>query len=148
LGRALQSSVFARKFGRDGGVGMLKANALGSLPQLMLATLILENGQIEALRSAGTVEWSMLAFVGIVGFYLAYMSWYSLLKSCRMDEVAPFILLMPVVGVVTAYLGLRETIFLIQVLGGLVILAGLVIVSGVGLPPQKRGRVIDTAPLI
>lgn len=126
--------VFARKYGRDGGVGMLKANALGSIPQLLIATLVLENGQITSLQTAGFVEWTMLGFVGIVGFYLAYMCWFSLLRSCRMDEVAPFILLMPVVGVLTAYFGLGETISLVQVLGGLVILSGLVIVVGVRLP--------------
>jgi O-acetylserine/cysteine efflux transporter len=80
----------------------------------------------------------MLAFVGVVGFYLAYMCWFSLLKQCRMDEAAPFILLMPVVGIFTAALVLGETVSLAQVIGGAVILAGLAIVSGVGLPARRR----------
>lgn len=137
--------VLARKLGRDNGVGLLKANAFGSVPQLALATILLEQGQWQSLQSAGMLEWSMLAFVGVVGFYLAYMCWFSLLKQCRMDEVAPFILLMPVVGIFTAFFVLGEAIVPAQIIGGLVILAGLAIVSGVGLPNAKKGRVTDTA---
>lgn len=132
--------VLARKLGRDGGAGLLKANAFGSVPQLALATLLIETGQINSLATATWLEWGMLAFVGVVGFYLAYMSWFSLLRQCRMDEAAPFILLMPVVGIVTASLVLGETVSAVQLAGGLVILAGLLIVSGIGLPRGIRVR--------
>lgn len=132
--------VLARKLGRDSGVGLLKANAFGSVPQLALATILLEQGQWQSVQSAGMLEWSMLAFVGVVGFYLAYMCWFSLLKQCRMDEVAPFILLMPVVGIFTAFFVLGEAIVPAQIIGGLVILAGLAIVSGLGNPQNQKGR--------
>jgi O-acetylserine/cysteine efflux transporter len=79
----------------------------------------------------------MLAFVGVVGFYLAYMCWFTLLKQCRMDEAAPFILLMPVVGIITAAVVLGETVSLEQMIGGVVILAGLAVVSGMPLASRK-----------
>lgn len=132
--------VFARKYGRDSGIGILKANAFGSVPQLALATLVIESGQWQSVVTAGWVEWSMLGFVGVVGFYLAYLCWYTLLSQTRMDEAAPFILLMPVVGIVTAYFLLGETISFAQVLGGAVILFGLAVVSGVGLPARKTAE--------
>jgi O-acetylserine/cysteine efflux transporter len=133
--------VLARRYGRESGVGLLKANALGSLPQLALATLLFEQGQWQSMVDASWIEWSMLAFVGVVGFYLAYMCWFTLLKQCRMDEAAPFILLMPVVGILTAALVLGETVSFEQVIGGAVILGGLAIVSGVRLPSRKRADV-------
>jgi O-acetylserine/cysteine efflux transporter len=129
--------VLARKLGRDSGVGLLKGNALGSVPQLALATLLVEQGQWQSVASASWAQWGMLAFVGIVGFYLAYMCWFTLLKQCRMDEAGPFILLMPVVGIATAALVLGEQVSLVQVAGGLVILFGLAIVSGLGFPKLK-----------
>ncbi|MCB1377486.1 MAG: EamA family transporter [Alphaproteobacteria bacterium] len=132
--------VLARRVGRDSGFALLKLNAYGSVPQLALASLLLERGQIDALRSATMTEWSMLLFVGVVGFYLAYLCWFALLRQCRMDEIAPFILLMPVVGIVTAYLVLGESIELTEITGGGVILLGLAIVSGVALPRSGRGR--------
>lgn len=129
--------VLAQYLGRDSGIGQLKANAFGALPQLALATLLIEQGQWQSLVTATWLEWSMLAFVGIVGFYLAYVCWFTLIKQVRMDEAAPFILLMPVVGFVTAYAVLGEPISLAQVLGGAVILLGLVIVSGLRMPKRK-----------
>lgn len=130
--------VLARKFGRDSGVGLLKANAFGSLPQLGLATLLIEQGQWQSLVTATATQWGMLAFVGVVGFYLAYMCWFTLLKQCRMDEAAPFILLMPVVGIITAALVLGESVGLAQLVGGAVILMGLAIVSGLRVPLRKN----------
>lgn len=129
--------VLARKLGKDSGVGLLKANAFGSVPQLLLATLLIEQGQWQSVATATGLQWGMLAFVGIVGFYLAYMCWFTLLKQCRMDEAAPFILLMPVVGIATAALVLGEQVSTAQILGGMVILGGLAIVSGVGFPRLK-----------
>jgi O-acetylserine/cysteine efflux transporter len=130
--------VLARRLGRDSGAGLLKANAFGSLPQLALATLLIEQGQWQSVVDATWLQWSMLAFVGVVGFYLAYMCWFTLLRQCRMDEAAPFILLMPVVGILTAALVLGESISFEQVLGGVVILAGLAVVSGLGRPAGRR----------
>ncbi len=130
--------VLAQYLGRDSGLGQLKANAFGALPQLALATLLIERGQWHSIVSATWIEWSMLAFVGVVGFYLAYVCWFTLIKQVRMDEAAPFILFMPVVGFITAYAVLGEPISLAQVLGGLVILMGLVIVSGLMLPKRNR----------
>ncbi|MFM8746578.1 MAG: DMT family transporter [Aestuariivirga sp.] len=132
--------VLARKLSRDDGVGVLKGNAFGSVPQLALATLLFEQGQWQSLATATWLQWSMLAFVGVVGFYLAYMCWFTLLRQCRMDEAAPFMLLMPVVGIITAALVLGETLSLAQLLGGLVILAGLAIVSGLGLPRRAAAE--------
>lgn len=126
---------------------MLIVWAFGSIPQQVAATYFVERGQWTSIQTAGPVEWSMLAFVGVVGFYLAYMRWFTLLKQCRMDEAAPFILLMPVAGIVTAYGLLGGTISAAQIIGGLVILAGLAVVSGLGLPRGKKGRVQDPASL-
>ena len=129
--------VLARRFGKDSGVGLLKANAFGSVPQLALATLLIEHGQWQSLATADGLQWAALAFVGIVGFYLAYMCWFTLLKQCRLDEAGPFLLLMPAVGIVTAALVLGESVSVAQLAGGAVILGGLAIVSGLRLPKLR-----------
>lgn len=138
--------VLAQKLGRDGGVGQLKANAYGGAPQLILASALLEHGQLEAMRSASFNQWAMLAFVAGIGFGLAYMSWYTVLRQARVDEVAPFVLLMPVFGIVTAFLVLGETASPAQLAGGAVILAGLAIVAGLRFPVRRQGRTRDPAP--
>jgi O-acetylserine/cysteine efflux transporter len=123
--------VLARKLGRDSGIIQLQGMAIAGLPQIILATLIFEQGQWDSVRTAGLEQWLALGFVAGVGFYVGYAVWFSLLRRHRMDELAPFVLLMPVIGIVTAAVLLGERISPIQVAGGLVILAGLSIVTGI-----------------
>jgi O-acetylserine/cysteine efflux transporter len=129
--------VLARKLSQDSGIMLLKANALMGIPQLILATAIFETGQWHSITSAGTIEWATLAFVGSVGFYLAYIAWFSLLRRCRMDEAAPFVLLMTPIGLLTAVIVLGERMSGAQLLGAAVLLLGLAIVNGFLMPKQK-----------
>ena len=129
--------VLARKLSQDSGIMLLKANALMGIPQLILATAIFETGQWQSITSAGSIEWATLAFVGFVGFYLAYIAWFSLLRRCRMDEAAPFVLLMTPIGLLTAVIVLGERMSGAQLLGAAVLLLGLAIVNGFLMPKQK-----------
>jgi len=132
--------VLARKLGRDTGIIQLKGMALAGLPQILLATFLMEQGQWEAVRTAGLEQWLAFAFVTLIGFYAGYVVWFSLLRKHRMDEVAPFVLLMPVVGIITASIILGERIAPVQVAGGIVILIGLAIVSGIWPLALRRRR--------
>ena len=129
--------TLARKLSQDSGIVLLKANALMGVPQLILATAIFETGQWHSITSAGTTEWATLAFVGFVGFYLAYIAWFSLLRRCRMDDAAPFVLLMTPIGLLTAVIVLGERMSGAQLLGAAVLLLGLGIVNGFLMPKQK-----------
>jgi O-acetylserine/cysteine efflux transporter len=129
--------VLAHKLSQDSGIVLLKANALMGVPQLILATALFESGQWHSITSAGPTEWATLAFVAFVGFYLAYIAWFSLLRRCRMDEAAPFVLLMTPIGLLTAVLVLGERMSGAQLLGAGVLLIGLAIVNGFLLPKQK-----------
>lgn len=129
--------VLARKLSLDSGIMLLKANALMGIPQLILATALFETGQWQSITSAGSNEWATLAFVGVVGFYLAYIAWFSLLRRCRMDEAAPFVLLMTPIGLLTAVIVLGERMSGAQLLGAAVLLLGLAIVNGFLMPKQK-----------
>ena len=59
---------------------------------------------------------------------LAYAIWYGLLRRHRVDQVIPFSLLMPVVGVLSGMLLLGEKITLNELGGGAVVMAGLAVV--------------------
>jgi O-acetylserine/cysteine efflux transporter len=129
--------VYARKLGREGGIGLLKANAYGAIPQLAVASLLVEHGQLASLVTATPLQWAMLAFVCVVGYGIAYASWFAVLRQCRIDEVAPFMLLMPMVGIVAAFVLLGERIGPFQLAGGAIILLGLAIVSGLPRPARR-----------
>jgi O-acetylserine/cysteine efflux transporter len=131
------SQVLIRKYGRDTGIVQFKGIAIAGLPQLLLATLLLDTGQIASIHSATAGDWMALAFVTVVGFYAAYAVWFALLRRCRVDELAPFTLLMPVIGILTAGAILGDTILISHVAGGLVILLGLAVVTGLSPPSLK-----------
>jgi drug/metabolite transporter (DMT)-like permease len=122
--------VLIQKFGQDNGIVLLKANSLYSVPQLALVSALFETGQWRAVQTAGPIEWATMAFVAVVGFYVAYMAWYSLLRAVRMDVAAPFILLMTPIGLLTAVVVLGEHMSLVQIIGATVLLFGLTIVNG------------------
>jgi O-acetylserine/cysteine efflux transporter len=121
--------VYARLLSKDPGVMILKANAIFGVPQLIVATLLLESGQWQSLVTATTGEWLLLLFVGFVGFYLAYMAWYSALKVLPIEQAVPFILLMTPIGLISAVLFLGEKLTGVQILGGAVLMLGLAIVN-------------------
>lgn len=120
--------VYARLLSKDSGLMILKANAIFSLPQLALVTLIFESGQLESLHTATMAEWLLLVFVGFVGFYLAYMAWFSTLKILPVEQAVPFILLMTPIGLIAAVVFLGEQLTAIQILGGAILMVGLAIV--------------------
>lgn len=126
--------VLSRKLSRDGGLVLLRAISLHAIPQLFLTGLLLESGQMEAMLTASLFQWLAFGIFAIVGFFVAYSLWYTLLSRNRIDEVMPFVLLMPVVGVFSAALVLGEPVTLANLAGGAVILTGVAIVSGLRLP--------------
>ena len=121
--------VYARLLSKDPGIMVLKANAIYGVPQLVLATVLLETGQWQSVLTATTGEWLLLLFVGFVGFYLAYMAWYSTLKVLRVEQAVPFILLMTPIGLISAVLFLGEKLTGVQILGGAILMLGLAIVN-------------------
>ncbi len=130
--------VLIRKFSRDDGELTLKANAILGVPQLLVATWVLEQGQWQAIATATWIEWATLAFVCIVGFYGGYLAWFALLKRTTMDEAAPWILLMTPIGLVAAVVILGERMTLVQIVGAVILMAGLAIVNGIGVPRKMR----------
>ncbi len=121
--------VYARLLSKDSGLMILKANAIFSVPQLVIATLLLETGQWQSLVTATTGEWLLLVFIAFVGFYLAYMAWYSVLKVVRVEQAVPFILLMTPVGLLAAVLILGEKLTSLQMIGGAILMLGLAVVN-------------------
>jgi len=120
--------VGARRFSRDDGTTLTAAISAFALPQMILASAILEHGQWNAATSATLADWVRFAAFAFCGFVLAYTIWYSLLRRYRIDQVTPISLLMPVVGVITGVTMLGERLTMAEIIGGAIVMAGLAIV--------------------
>ena len=110
-----------------GGRLMGAMSALAAL-QLLATSFLLETGQGGALLSASLFDWAAVAALALGGFVIAYVIWYDLLRRYHVDQIAPFVLIMPIIGVLSAFLLLGERPSLVELGGGLIILTGLVIV--------------------
>ena len=110
---------------KDRGRTLTAGVATCALPQLILASWLLEEEQLAGLRTASVYDWGAALTFAVCGFVLAYTIWYGLLRRHPMDRIAPFMLLMPVVGVAVSALALGERPSLLELVGGAVILAGL-----------------------
>ena len=119
---------------RDGGRVLTAGIAINALPQLVLASALLERGQLGTLLTAELGQWIAVLTFSLGGFVLAYTIWYGLLRRHPMDRVVPFMLLMPVIGVAFSAAAFGERPAPQELAGGAVILAGLALVVLRGSP--------------
>jgi O-acetylserine/cysteine efflux transporter len=72
-----------------------------------------------------------LAYVVIVSTFFGYGVWYWLMSRYPASTVAPFTLLVPVIGIITAWLVRNERPTWGELAGSLVVLVGLGLALGV-----------------
>ena len=120
-----------RRIGRDEPTRLYRLVAMYSAPQMLLSSFLLEKGQWASVVSATLPQWTSFALLAVVGSALGNLMWYTLLKRVRVDQATPFLLLMPVVGVVASAGLLGEKLTHAHLIGGALILAGLAIVLSV-----------------
>ena len=123
---------------RDSGATFYAAMARHAWPQALVASLLLERDQLTRLASASTGDWVGLVLLALVGFAGGYILWYKLLVRNRIDQLLPFTLLMPPIGVATGVLWFEEPLRTSLIAGGGVILLGLAIVVW----PSRRAAAV------
>ena len=84
-----------------------------------------------AASSVGASGIAALAYVVVVSTFFGYGTWYRLLSRYPASTVAPFTLLVPVVGILTAWLVRGEHPTWGELLGSLIVLIGLALALGV-----------------
>ena len=97
-------------------------------PQAFLVSLIFEEGQIEVLSTAPMGAYVSVLYMGLVASVVGQGVWYFLIQRNPTNQVMPFTLLVPVMGVVFGVLLLDEPLSLTLVMGGLITLAGVAII--------------------
>ncbi|MDQ7247218.1 DMT family transporter [Dongia sedimenti] len=113
---------------KDQGMTLYAAMARYAAPQMIVMSLLFESGQWQVATSAPLAAWAAVPAIALLGFALPYAIWYWLLMRHRVDELTPFLLLMPVFGVVVAATQLGEPLPASLLLGGAVVIAGLAVI--------------------
>lgn len=97
-------------------------------PQMFISSLILERNHLSLLKNATLIGWGSVIYMGIVMTALGYAIWYHLLKKYDVNQVVPFLLLLPVTSIVGAVLFLGERPSIRILFGGVVVITGVAII--------------------
>jgi len=112
-------------------------------PQMLAASLILEKDHLSLLQNATLIGWGSVIYMGIVMTALGYGIWYHLLKKYDVNQVVPFLLLLPVTSILGAVLFLGERPSIRILIGGAVVITGVAVIVMLG--QSKAPDQIDVA---
>ena len=121
--------VMIKKLGKVGGFMLISGIAFMATPQLFIASFLLESNQLEQIKSAPLEAWLAVAYLGLVMTALAYALWYRLLGLYSINQVMPFLLLLPLTSVAGGIFFLDESLTLKIALGGLLALIGVAVIT-------------------
>lgn len=121
--------VMIKRLGNLGGFRLVSGVALFATPQLYLASWLLESGQVSQIATASPGAWGAVAYLGLVMTALAYALWYRLLGLYKVNQVMPFLLLLPVTSVFGGIVFLGETLTPKIALGGALAIGGVAMIT-------------------
>ena len=105
---------------------------------LLLISLVLETGQVEAMQQATWQGWSALFFTTVLSSLIAHTAWYYLVGRYPVTSLSPITLLSPLFGVFFGVTLLNDQLTPRMLLGGAVTLVGVFIVV------MREKRLVDT----
>ena len=112
--------------------------AVMAAPQLLVATLVMETGQWEQLRSATWLGWSSIAYMAVMVTIVSYLMWYPLVRKYPVNQTMPWTLLAPVFGVLSGIVVLGEPMTPAMVIGGALTLVGVAVIVIRKAPKQSQ----------
>jgi len=107
------------------GITILAWVAIIATPQMLLISLIIEEGQWEAIKTANLVDWSIVFYLSFIMTVIGYSVWYHLLRICDVSKISPFLMLLPVTSIIAGIVLLNEQFTLAMGIGGLLVMTGV-----------------------
>lgn len=132
VGAALAMAVATILMRRLSGVGVFALQAwIGAVatPSLLLMSLLLEQGQVEALHTAGWFDFALPVYSAIGASLVGHGIVYHLLSRYPVSLITPLLLLAPVLAVLLGVLFWGDQPTWKLLLGGLMTLIGVAIVT-------------------
>lgn len=132
--------VMIKTLGRVGGFTLIAWVAVFAAPQLFVSSWLFERDQLTAIASATTVVWAAVVYLALVMTALGYAIWYHLLAKYDVNQVMPFLLLLPVCTVLGSVILLDETLTLHLAIGGFMAIIGVTIINVTRNPFRRRAQ--------
>ncbi len=121
--------VMVKTLGPVGGFTLIAWVAVFASPQLLLSSWLFEHNHFNAIRDASMLVWSAVVYLAFIMTALGYAIWYHLLGKYSVNQVMPFLLLLPVTTVVGGVLLLDEELTVRIAIGGILAITGVAIIN-------------------
>lgn len=96
-----------------------------SLPQLLVATALLEPDAWQQVANASPAAWAAVAYQAVVVTLGAYWLWNRAMRRYDVNQIMPFNLTVPIFGVALGALVLGEPVTATMAIGGILTMAGV-----------------------
>jgi O-acetylserine/cysteine efflux transporter len=107
------------------GITILAWVAVIATPQMLLISLLIEEGQWESIKSANLIDWSIVFYLSFIMTVIGYSVWYHLLRICDVSKISPFLMLLPVTSIIAGMVLLNEQFTLVMGIGGALVMTGV-----------------------
>ncbi|MFA9421674.1 MAG: DMT family transporter [Gammaproteobacteria bacterium] len=121
--------IMIKKLGNIGGFMLITGVAMFATPQLYLASFLFESDQVMQVKTASTEAWAAVIYLGLIMTALGYALWYRLLGLYSVNQVMPFLLLLPVTSVIGGIFFLQESLTTKIVIGGSLAILGVALIT-------------------
>ncbi|MCP4981433.1 MAG: EamA family transporter [Gammaproteobacteria bacterium] len=121
--------IMIKKLGNLGGFKLISGIALFAAPQLFITSFVFEQNQLDQIQSASIGAWGAVVYLGLIMTALAYGIWYRLLGHYNVNQVMPFLLLLPVTSVLGGIFFLDESLTIKIALGGSLAIVGVAMIT-------------------
>ncbi len=121
------ANIFTKKIGKVNPVALVVWGALLASPPLLCASLLIEGpaAWVETAQQAGWLSIAAILFQAYPNTILGFGVWSMLMRKYPAATIAPFTLLVPVFGMLSAALILDESLQWWKIAAGLLVLGGL-----------------------
>ncbi len=138
-------NVLARRAGARSGLSLVVwSGAVVPLPSLALALIVDSPAVVwHSLLNLSGVAIASTIYTAVFASLIGYGIWNSLLARYPTGAVVPFTLLVPVVGILTAWIVQGEVPGATELIGGAIMLGGL---AAAVLQPRRRSRPSTIGP--
>jgi len=129
--------IMIKKLGNIGGFMLITGVAIIATQQLYIASFLLETDQISQFGTATPEAWAAVIYLGLIMTALGYAFWYRLLGLYTVNQVMPFLLLLPVTSVAGGIFFLNESLTTKIAIGGSLAILGVALITIQRAPAKK-----------
>jgi O-acetylserine/cysteine efflux transporter len=131
-------NVLAKRYGPFNPIKLMGWMSFFTVPQVLLASFLLENGQIAVLQAADISAWLAFTYTVLLGGIIAFGLWFWLIARCSMSRVTPFALLQAPFAIAAGVIFRHEPLTPSLVAGAIICILGVAITQPLSLPSFVR----------